>query len=169
MLPRMKRVACFSEKSCTSVSLKQYLPELGWSRSPRIFNRVDFPHPEGPITATNSPFSIWMFTLFRAKVSISLLRNALESYPASGEGAEPELRFRLAPGQPDIKLDICNNGEPIPAELREQIFIPFFTTRESGAGIGLSLSKQIMLKLGGDITLSSYDSEFTCFTLSLPA
>ena len=80
-----------------------------------------------------------------------------------------ELRFRLQQGQPDIRLDICNNGEPIPPELREQIFIPFFTTRESGTGIGLSLSKQIMLKLGGDITLEQVYSGYTCFTLRLQA
>jgi len=52
---------------------------------------------------------------------------------------------------------------------REQIFIPFFTTREGGTGIGLSLSKQIMLKLGGDITLGPADSVYTCFSVSLPA
>ena len=102
-------------------------------------------------------------------VLINVIKNALESFPAPGEGAEHELRLRLIPGQPDIRLDICNNGEPIPTELREQIFIPFFTTRESGTGIGLSLSKQIMLKLGGDITLGPADSAYTCFSLNLPA
>ena len=66
-------------------------------------------------------------------------------------------------------MDICNNGEPIPPEIREQIFIPFFTTRESGTGIGLSLSKQIMLKLGGDIALGPDDAGYTCFSLSLQA
>jgi signal transduction histidine kinase len=75
----------------------------------------------------------------------------------------------LIPGQSDIRQEICNNWEPIPPELREQIFIPFFTTREKGTGIGLSLSKQIMLKLGGDITLGPADSACTCFTLRLPA
>ncbi len=102
-------------------------------------------------------------------VLINVIKNALESFPAHGNRAEQVVRLRLIPGQPDIRLDICNNGEPIPAELREQIFIPFFTTRESGSGIGLSLSRQIMLKLGGDITLGPADSVYTCFKLSLPA
>lgn len=102
-------------------------------------------------------------------VLINVIKNALESFPAQGNGAEQVVRLRLTPGKPDIRLDICNNGEPIPTELREQIFIPFFTTRESGTGIGLSLSKQIMLKLGGDITLGPADSGYTCFSLRLPA
>ena len=102
-------------------------------------------------------------------VLINVIKNAFESFPAQGNGAEHIVRLRLIPGQPDIMLKICNNGEPIPTELREQIFIPFFTTRESGTGIGLSLSKQIMLKLGGDITLGPADSVYTCFSLSLPA
>ncbi len=101
-------------------------------------------------------------------VLINVIKNALESFPAQGNGTEQVVRLRLIPGQPDIRLDICNNGEPIPTELREQIFIPFFTTRESGSGIGLSLSRQIMLKLGGDITLGPADSVYTCFKLSLP-
>lgn len=102
-------------------------------------------------------------------VLINVIKNALESFPAPGDESEHELRLKLSPGQPDIRLDISNNGEPIPAELREQIFIPFFTTRESGTGIGLSLSKQIMLKLGGDITLGPSDSAYTSFSLNLPA
>jgi nitrogen fixation/metabolism regulation signal transduction histidine kinase len=102
-------------------------------------------------------------------VLINVIKNALESFPAQGNGAEQVIRLRLIPGQPDIRLEICNNGEPIPKELREQIFIPFFTTRESGSGIGLSLSRQIMLKLGGDIILGPADSLYTCFKLSLPA
>jgi signal transduction histidine kinase len=65
-------------------------------------------------------------------------------------------------------LDICNNGEPIPPEIQEQIFVPFYTTKENGSGIGLSLSKQMMLKLGGDIILRTDPADLTCFSISLP-
>lgn len=102
-------------------------------------------------------------------VLINVIKNALESFSPAAKQEERKLRLRLRPGMPGIRLDICNNGEPIPPELREQIFIPFFTTRESGTGIGLSLSKQIMLKLGGDIALGPVDSGYTCFSLSLQA
>ena len=56
----------------------------------------------------------------------------------------------------------------IPGEIREQIFIPFFTTKEDGSGVGLSLSKQIMLKLNGDIVLKTSQKDITTFSIILP-
>ena len=50
-------------------------------------------------------------------------------------------------------IEISNNGPVIPPEVAEHIFIPFFTTKEGGSGIGLSISRQIMRLSGGSITL----------------
>lgn len=55
----------------------------------------------------------------------------------------------------NLFIDICNDGEPISDELRENIFIPFFTTKEHGSGVGLSLSRQIMRVHNGTLTLST--------------
>ncbi len=52
-----------------------------------------------------------------------------------------------------VFLSICNNGPSIARDEAEQIFIPFYTTKKSGNGIGLSLSRQIMKLTGGSITL----------------
>ena len=52
------------------------------------------------------------------------------------------------------KLLVSNNGVPLPADVRREIFVPFFTTKRRGSGIGLSLSKKIMTMQGGDITLA---------------
>ncbi|NOR86954.1 MAG: hypothetical protein GQ527_05045 [Bacteroidales bacterium] len=62
---------------------------------------------------------------------------------------------------------MTNNGPNIPPEIREQIFIPFFTTKEEGTGVGLSLSKQIMLKMNGDILLNKTKDLSTTFTIIL--
>ena len=51
-------------------------------------------------------------------------------------------------------LRISNDGTPIPAEARRDIFIPFYTTKSTGTGIGLALSRQIITMLGGSIELS---------------
>lgn len=53
----------------------------------------------------------------------------------------------------EIFIDVSNNGAQIPPDVAEQIFIPFFTTREGGSGIGLSLSRQIMRLSGGSLAL----------------
>lgn len=50
-------------------------------------------------------------------------------------------------------LTVSNDGAPIPAEIRKEIFVPFFTTKRRGSGIGLALSRQMMVMQGGDLTL----------------
>ena len=52
------------------------------------------------------------------------------------------------------QLLISNNGSPIPAEVAREVFVPFFTTKRSGSGIGLSLARQMMMVQGGNLTLA---------------
>jgi nitrogen fixation/metabolism regulation signal transduction histidine kinase len=103
-----------------------------------------------------------------SQVLINIIKNALENLGEQETVQDPMIRIKLSEDVNRIKIDICNSGETIPPELREQIFVPFFTTKENGTGIGLSLSKQIMLKLGGDIILRTDRRNHTCFTVSLP-
>lgn len=69
-----------------------------------------------------------------------------------------------------INIYISNNGTPIPADTLSTIFVPFFTTKRSGTGIGLSLCQQIMTRLNGDIMLcdSPKNSYTTTFRLCMP-
>ena len=62
-------------------------------------------------------------------------------------------------------LSIRDNGSGIDEEALTKIFIPFFTTKKQGSGIGLSLSKQIMRKHGGTISVKSLINEGTEFSL----
>ncbi len=62
-------------------------------------------------------------------------------------------------------IQVIDNGAGIPEELRDKIFIPFFTTRQEGSGIGLSLSKQIMRAHKGGISVTSVPDKETIFTL----
>ena len=103
-----------------------------------------------------------------SQVLINLIKNALENFSENGAIDNPVIQIKVSEVANRIKIDICNNGEGISPELREQIFVPFFTTKENGTGIGLSLSKQIMLILGGDIILRTDNRNFTCFTVTLP-
>ncbi len=65
----------------------------------------------------------------------------------------------------DVIVRVANDGEPIPVSAQEQIFIPFFTTKKEGSGIGLSLSRQIMRNHNGSIELLCSDAEKTVFEL----
>ena len=67
-----------------------------------------------------------------------------------------------------IIINVSNNGAAITPKDQEQIFDPFFTTKSSGSGIGLSLSRQIMRRHGGTLTLKTSDGHITVFTLVFP-
>ena len=68
-----------------------------------------------------------------------------------------------------VLLYIGNDGQPIPAENRQSLFVPFFTTKRTGSGIGLSLSRRMMIQQGGmlDLADSPYSGCHTAFLLSL--
>ena len=101
-----------------------------------------------------------------SQVLINLLKNACEALTL-GNTRNPEIIIKLLQTNNTTKVEIINNGPAIPREIREQIFIPFFTTKDEGSGIGLSLSKQIMLKMNGDILLNSTKDKLITFTVIL--
>ena len=96
------------------------------------------------------------------QVLINLLLNAIEAVKDVPEG-HITLSAAATDGKP--RIQVGDNGRGIPADLVENIFIPFFTTRKSGSGVGLTLSKQIMLLHGGNILVSSEEGKGSVFTL----
>ncbi len=102
----------------------------------------------------------------QSQVITNLLKNAVEAL-LTGETENPTLILKLWQTDRSVRIEITNNGPQIPAEMREQIFVPFYTTKENGSGIGLSLSKQIMLTMGGDILLNSKKEGWTSFIVVL--
>lgn len=99
-------------------------------------------------------------------VFTNLLKNAVEALAAT---PAPCIRLSasLAPDE-SVQIRVANNGPAIPAEVAAHIFIPFFTTKPGGSGIGLSLSARIMQASGGQIRLLNGDG-LTTFVLSFPA
>ena len=65
----------------------------------------------------------------------------------------------------DVIIQVANDGEPIPVSAQEQIFIPFYTTKKEGSGIGLSISRQIMRNHNGTIELLRSEVDQTVFQL----
>ena len=95
-----------------------------------------------------------------------MLKNAFEALSTT-KIEHPKLSIKLIKKDESIQILIINNGPEIPKEIREQIFIPFYTTKENGSGIGLSLSKQIMLSMNGDIQLNTDYKNGICFSVML--
>ena len=62
-------------------------------------------------------------------------------------------------------ISVTNNGKPVPLRQQEEIFVPFYTTKPNGTGIGLSLSRQIMTRHNGNIALVQSDRNMTTFAL----
>lgn len=103
-----------------------------------------------------------------SQVVLNLLKNAMQAIGL--EQADGLIEIKAYCNEEEaVLIEISNNGPVIPPEEAEHIFIPFFTTKEGGSGIGLSISRQIMRLSGGSITLKSLPaSKRTVFTLTFP-
>ena len=96
------------------------------------------------------------------QVMINLMVNAVE---AVKDREEPRLTLAAEVQNNKILVKVVDNGLGMPPELLDKIFIPFFSTRKSGSGIGLSLCKQIMLLHKGNIQVQSTDGVGSAFIL----
>jgi signal transduction histidine kinase len=97
------------------------------------------------------------------QVLINIFRNSIEAINGI---SDPRIELTAATdglGNPVIK--VLDNGKGIADEVAEKIFIPFFTTKQQGSGIGLSLSRQIMRQHKGTLSVSSTPGVETVFSL----
>lgn len=99
------------------------------------------------------------------QVLINLINNSRQ---ALAERADPEIRLSAKIDHDMVVIEVKDNGSGIPEDVIGSIFIPFFTTRVEGSGIGLSLSRQIMRLHSGSISVKSRPGVETIFTLKLP-
>ena len=94
-----------------------------------------------------------------SQILINLIKNALQA------GAKHiDISAKMGKDD-DVIIQVANDGEPIPSAAQEQIFIPFYTTKKEGSGIGLSLARQIMRQHNGTIDLLRSDVNQTVFEL----
>ena len=99
------------------------------------------------------------------QVLINLIKNALEAFRE-----QPEPRIELQAYSTDnqrVTINVRDNGFGIEPEALEKIFIPFYTTKKTGSGIGLSLSRQILQQHNGQLVVNSEVNTGTVFSLVL--
>lgn len=93
------------------------------------------------------------------QILINLVKNAVQ---AKARTIKMEARIDSS----DVTIiEVSNDGEPISPEAQKQMFVPFYTTKQDGSGIGLAISRQIMRMHNGQISLSSSTPEKTVFVL----
>lgn len=96
------------------------------------------------------------------QILINLLRNALQ---AMDQVQEKHIILSAFQMDEQVRISVTDNGKGIPPELLDSVFVPFYTTRNEGSGIGLSLSREIMKLHGGGIRVYSVPGRETTFTL----
>lgn len=102
------------------------------------------------------------------QVVLNLLKNAIQAIGPDHPDGQITVRASCNSNE-SIVIEISNNGPAIPPEEAEHIFTPFFTTKEGGSGIGLSVARQIMRLSGGSISLkSNAPNHRTTFVLLFP-
>lgn len=93
----------------------------------------------------------------------NLTSNAIEALPAGGT-----VTLQLTDENDTLRLRVMDNGPGMNPEVRQRVFEPYFTTKHSGAGLGLALVKQAVETLGGTIALESEPDQGTRFCVELP-
>jgi signal transduction histidine kinase len=97
-------------------------------------------------------------------VVLNLLRNALQATVYIDKPVL-ELRGRLN-RRGNVVIEVCDNGPGVPDDIAQKIFVPFFTTKPEGSGVGLALARQVMTAHGGFVRVSANDGGGAKFTLT---
>ena len=94
---------------------------------------------------------------------LNMIKNAQQAMPLGGS-----LEIRTDTEDNQIVITLTDTGEGIPEDVKTKIFEPYFTTKEDGSGLGLTLVYKIIKEHGGDIQVSSKAKEGTSFKIYLP-
>lgn len=100
-----------------------------------------------------------------SQVLLNLLKNSIQALDGQEDG---KICIRAQQNEHTTIIDITDNGPGIPSELQEKVFIPFFTTKSEGTGIGLSLCKQIVRYHDGHLTIQESQPGKTVLHINIP-
>jgi len=98
-----------------------------------------------------------------SQVFLNIILNAIDAVPKGGK-----IRVRMEKKPGSLAVQVSDNGPGIAAEVKERVFLPFYTEKEGGTGLGLPISRKIVESYGGRITVSDTNNGGACFTIFLP-
>ena len=119
---------------------------------------VDFVEPSEPIWVEADANML-------GRIFNNVLKNAVQAIPEDRDG---KIAVRVVCDTDLVNVYISDNGKGIPEELRERIFSPNFSTKNSGMGLGLAMVKKIVEQFAGKITFETVMNEGTTFEIQLP-
>jgi two-component system nitrogen regulation sensor histidine kinase NtrY len=128
--------------------------------------KAEWDDPGVALSSTVEPSGLYVYADrdLLEPVLLNLLRNAWQATKGT-ERPAIELRGRLN-RRGNTVIEVEDNGHGVPDEIATKIFVPFFTTREGGSGVGLALARQVMIAHGGFIRLGQKNGAGTTFTLT---
>ena len=122
--------------------------------------------PQIKVLVEDTDLNVWADRGLLEQAFINLVRNSMEAM----EGQENGIISLRAFHQNDrVVMELSDNGPGIPLDIQSQVFIPFFTTKSTGTGIGMSIVRKIVIMSGGSIRFSSKPGKGTVFIIDLPA
>jgi two-component system, NtrC family, nitrogen regulation sensor histidine kinase NtrY len=133
----------------------------------RLF-RADWPDEKISLQIEIAPLDLQAFAdqHLLEHVLINLLRNAVQACVAYAESPTIRLHIRVAHSGRTL-IDVEDNGPGIAEAIRQDVFLPFFTTKTNGSGIGLSLARQVVLAHGGSIRVEPSSLGGACLRIVL--
>jgi two-component system nitrogen regulation sensor histidine kinase NtrY len=159
---RYRRIAALPEPDPRNVALAAFINDIDGLMRP-VFDARGIAY-----TSSVSPphFTIYVDTELLSQAVINLLHNAADAVTNTERPA-----INLSCGQigNDAVFSVSDNGPGVPADLLEEIFVPFFTTKSGGSGIGLTLVRQIVQAHGGQIEVAPRSTGGTTFRMIVPA
>jgi signal transduction histidine kinase len=99
------------------------------------------------------------------RVFNNLIKNAIQAIP---DGKKGNIQITCERTNNHFHINICDNGKGIPTEILDKIFVPNFTTKSTGTGLGLAMVKQIIVLHQGEIEFETELNVGTCFHIKLP-
>jgi two-component system nitrogen regulation sensor histidine kinase NtrY len=102
------------------------------------------------------------------RVVVNLVSNAVDAVLSCGRAGVIRIATRYEPSIDADVLEIADNGSGIPEAIKDRVFEPYFSTKESGTGLGLAMVNQIVNDHGGYVRIASSDANGTLFRIELP-
>jgi len=111
--------------------------------------------------------NVWVYADSEQLIQIfnNLIKNAIQSIP---KGRKGRIDVNLKETATNIVVQISDNGSGIPDEIRDKMFVPNFTTKAQGMGLGLAISKNNIERLGGSITFETEKEKGSTFIVTIP-